>query len=300
MRIIPVVDLLDGVVVRAVRGQRERYRAVDSALCRSSDPVRVARILMEHCGSRKLYAADLEALAGRAPQTPVIQALLVALPTLELWLDGGFASPADVSAYMNALGASASRVTPVFGSESIRLPADVERCFADPDAAILSLDRRNERPLDRAGCWSAPNRWPNRVIVMTLDRVGAFSGPDLDTFAEVRTRAPHARLIGAGGIRNAEDLVAAQAAGAHAWLVASALHDLRLPPQPTEPAQTWIAKTGWAMMQYARFHPPYGPVRGHFHEQASDSDVCAGRRVRGRAGASGRADGCHRRRRLRR
>jgi phosphoribosylformimino-5-aminoimidazole carboxamide ribotide isomerase len=37
-------------------------------------------------------------------------------------------------------------------------------------------------------------------------------------------------VIGAGGVRNAEDLRAAEAAGAAAWLVASALHDLALPP----------------------------------------------------------------------
>jgi phosphoribosylformimino-5-aminoimidazole carboxamide ribotide isomerase len=37
-------------------------------------------------------------------------------------------------------------------------------------------------------------------------------------------------LIGAGGLRSAADLALAQAAGAAAWLVASALHDLQIPP----------------------------------------------------------------------
>jgi phosphoribosylformimino-5-aminoimidazole carboxamide ribotide isomerase len=35
-------------------------------------------------------------------------------------------------------------------------------------------------------------------------------------------------VIGAGGLRHADDLEAAAAAGADAWLVASALHDRRL------------------------------------------------------------------------
>jgi phosphoribosylformimino-5-aminoimidazole carboxamide ribotide isomerase len=68
------------------------------------------------------------------------------------------------------------------------------------------------------------------VIVMTLERVGADAGPDLDTLRAVQTRAPGAELVGAGGIRNADDLARARAAGAYAWLVASALHDGRLPP----------------------------------------------------------------------
>jgi len=67
------------------------------------------------------------------------------------------------------------------------------------------------------------------VIVMTLDRVGAGSGPDLATLDAVRKRAGDRVLIGAGGVRNAADLRAAEAAGAAAWLVASALHDLAIP-----------------------------------------------------------------------
>jgi phosphoribosylformimino-5-aminoimidazole carboxamide ribotide isomerase len=67
------------------------------------------------------------------------------------------------------------------------------------------------------------------VIVMTLDRVGAFAGPDLAAFADIRRRAPQAAVIGAGGIRDSDDLAAASRAGAHEWLVASALHDLRIP-----------------------------------------------------------------------
>ena len=66
------------------------------------------------------------------------------------------------------------------------------------------------------------------MIVMTLDRVGAASGPDLETFARLRAMAADRRWIGAGGVRDADDLAAATAAGADAWLVASALHDGRL------------------------------------------------------------------------
>jgi phosphoribosylformimino-5-aminoimidazole carboxamide ribotide isomerase len=65
--------------------------------------------------------------------------------------------------------------------------------------------------------------------VMTLERVGADAGPDLDTLREVQARSPSTALVGAGGIRDAADLDRAAAAGAWAWLVASALHDGRLP-----------------------------------------------------------------------
>jgi phosphoribosylformimino-5-aminoimidazole carboxamide ribotide isomerase len=117
----------------------------------------------------------------------------------------------------------------VYGSESLRSRDELAPCFAPPSRALLSLDHRQGAPLDPAGVWDAPALWPRRVIVMTLSRVGSDGGPDLDTLALVRARAPGARLIGAGGVRHAADLAAAEAAGAQAWLVASALHDGRLP-----------------------------------------------------------------------
>lgn len=91
LNLIPVVDLLKGQVVRAVRGDRKAYRPIVSALCASSDPVTVARILCEHCAARQLYVADLDALQGGAVQIAVLADLLRALPGIELWLDAGLA-----------------------------------------------------------------------------------------------------------------------------------------------------------------------------------------------------------------
>jgi phosphoribosylformimino-5-aminoimidazole carboxamide ribotide isomerase len=237
LNLIPVVDLLKGQVVRAVRGDRKSYRPIVSALCASSDPVTVARILCDHCAARQLYVADLDALQGGAVQVAVLADMLEALPHIELWLDAGLADAAAGEALQKQLGAFASRIVLVFGSESLRSREALERCFenADGDAegdapgAALSLDRRDGQRLDHAGCWDAVHLWPRRLIVMTLERVGSGAGPDLETLQEVRRLAPGAMVIGAGGIRSPQDLALASAAGADAWLVASALHDLQLP-----------------------------------------------------------------------
>lgn len=230
MSIIPVVDLLGGLVVRAMRGDRLAYKPIESPLCRSAQPRVVARVLLEYTGSRVLYVADLDALLGRAPQTAVLVDLLDEIPDdVQLWVDAGFRDRASADEWLDSLGAHAARAVPVFGSESIASREAFEQCFAGQAPGLLSLDRRHEQPLDPSGCWDRPSQWPQRVIVMTLDRVGANLGPDLRTLAEVRQRAPNTMLVGAGGVRDAADLAAARDAGAHAWLVASALHDLRLP-----------------------------------------------------------------------
>jgi uncharacterized protein related to proFAR isomerase len=224
MMLIPVIDLRRGQVVRARHGRRDEYRPVVSMLAGGSDPVVLARALCRHCASSRLYVADLDALLAQSPQTATLRALLDALPGIELWLDAGFADAAEAEALCQDLGAGASRVVPVFGSESLASRAALQQC-ATLERAVLSLDRRDGQPLDRAGCWQAPALWPRDVIVMTLERVGSAAGPDLSTLAELQRRAPAARLVGAGGIRDAGDLARARAAGAHGWLVASALHD---------------------------------------------------------------------------
>ena len=233
MTIIPVIDLLHGQVVRAVRGERSAYRPIVSPLCSSSDPATVARVLGRHCATARLYVADLDALQGGVSQIATLRHLLDADPQLELWLDAGFTGAAAATAVLAALAPHASRVVPVLGSESLRSLEALAGSLAALPNAVLSLDRRGGHRLDAAGCWDAPRLWPARVIVMTLERVGADAGPDLDTLAEVRRKAPQAMLIGAGGIRHPADLARAAEAGADAWLVASALHDLRLPPMTT-------------------------------------------------------------------
>lgn len=234
--VIPVLDLLGGQVVRAVRGDRGNYRAMQSALAAGSDALPLARALLAHpaCSAREpvLYVADLDAIQRGAAQIATLQRLLRELlaerPALRLWLDAGFATTAAAGATIAAIAAGdaalAARIRPVHGTESIASLADLEAIGREPDA-ILSLDCRRAEAMDPAGCWQQPQCWPPTLIVMTLDRVGAASGPDFDTFASLRERAPGRRLVGAGGLRDAADLRAAARAGAAGWLVATALHD---------------------------------------------------------------------------
>lgn len=229
MQIIPVIDVLGGTAVRAVRGERSRYRPLESQLCSGSDPVDAARALLDYCGAAVLYVADLDGIMHGAPQRDLLARLAGALPGVELWLDAGFADPHAASALLAPLresgAARRAAITPVFGSESLRPGAMAHL----PSNALLSLDRRHDTPLGDPHCWTDTSHWPARLIVMTLERVGSFDGPALDTIAEVRERAGQRQIIGAGGIRNADDLQAAAASGATAWLVASALHERCIP-----------------------------------------------------------------------
>ena len=63
MRIIPVLDVMGGIVVRAVAGRRSEYRPLVSKLTTSVEPAEVARTLLAKSGADELYVADLDAIS---------------------------------------------------------------------------------------------------------------------------------------------------------------------------------------------------------------------------------------------
>ena len=61
MKIIPVLDLLNGIAVHAMRGERNKYRPLQSVLNPSPDPLELAKAF-DSLGFDELYAADLDAI----------------------------------------------------------------------------------------------------------------------------------------------------------------------------------------------------------------------------------------------
>src|SRR5258706_2144681 len=180
VQLIPVVDLLGGCVVRAVRGERASYRPVVSALCPTAEPIAVARTLLDYCRSAILYVADLDGLTNGVAQHALLAELCRALPATEIWLDAGFARFADAQALLARL--AGARVTAILASEALVDTQQLKAAGRSAAPWIASLDRKGGHMLDRADCWQRSDLWPQRVIVMTLDRVGAMAGPDLVTF----------------------------------------------------------------------------------------------------------------------
>jgi phosphoribosylformimino-5-aminoimidazole carboxamide ribotide isomerase len=113
---------------------------------------------------------------------------------------------------------------PVVGSESLS-DADLSRLRkAPPDRFVLSLDFRDDSFVGPQALLKDAGAWPRRVIVVTLSRVGAGDGPDLERVSEVVARAGSRGVYAAGGVRDRGDLEALRTAGAAGALIATALH----------------------------------------------------------------------------
>ena len=222
MEIIPVIDVMGGVVVRARMGQRDQYRPIATPLAPTSDPVDVARGLLSVHPFRTLYIADLDAIAGREDNRAVLMRLKGEFPRLTLWVDNGICERGSAQSWLEAGWGKL-----VLGSET-QVDAALVRHFAGGTRVALSLDFRGpsfQGPpelLDDTDCW------PQTVIAMTLARVGSGAGPDLERLGGVRAAAPGRRVYAAGGVRDIDDLITLKRAGIAGALVASCLHDGRL------------------------------------------------------------------------
>lgn len=268
MQVIPVIDIRSGVAVAAQRGDRARYRPLQTPLAASADPVAVARGLMSLFPFRTLYVADLDGIEGRAPDLATQHRIADAWPG-DLWLDDGMTSvrnaevgnPTTPSLPTRGEGCSGSppaqqvpsplwrgsgrggsrdpliksqllyRTTKshVLGSESLTSRADYEsvRKAAGPSAP-LSLDFRGDDFIGPRELLDDAALWPDRVIVMTLARVGSGEGPDLARLWDIVARAQGRRIYAAGGVRNVGDLEALRDIGIAGALVATALHNGRI------------------------------------------------------------------------
>jgi uncharacterized protein related to proFAR isomerase len=261
MQVIPVIDVRGGVAVAASRGDRARYRPLETPLAASSDPVAVALGLRSLFPFKTLYVADLDGIEGRGADVDTQKRLADVWPGQEIWIDDGNAGsdnadvgiPPLLSSPSRGEGRSGSPLAQqvpsslwgglgwgetrdpliksqlpyhVLGSESLTSLEDYEQARrAARPAAPLSLDFRGDSFVGPPELLADASHWPDRVIVMTLARVGSGEGPDLARLGDIVQRAGKREIYAAGGVRDANDLRALRDIGAAGALIATALHN---------------------------------------------------------------------------
>jgi phosphoribosylformimino-5-aminoimidazole carboxamide ribotide isomerase len=238
MRIIPVMDLRHGLVVRGVEGRRSEYRPIQSQIAADSRPASIATAFSQKFGFRTAYVADLDAIMDGRPSVDSWREIAGA--GLELWLDGGFANRDSVRRSLENAGVHGICPTIVIGLESLEtqeeLTAITRACEIPP---IFSLDLQGGRPLGRCDEWKdcspreiaaqVVDRGITRLIVLDLADVGVAAGTrTMQLCQQIRRDHSAVELIAGGGVRGRSDLEELAQAGCDAALVASALHDGRL------------------------------------------------------------------------
>jgi phosphoribosylformimino-5-aminoimidazole carboxamide ribotide isomerase len=223
IEVIPVLDLMNGAVVRARHGLRHSYVPVITTLAKTSAPLDIVAGFLTVHPFRTFYIADLDRIERRGSHASTLDVLDAAFPNIVFWVDAGVRNAGEARIWLTRH----ERAHLVLGSESLQ-SCTVLADLAAADRVVLSLDFRGDRFMGPKALHDAPQLWPERVIVMTLARVGGNAGIEVDRLLATGRRAPDVRLYAAGGLRGAMDLVRLEKAGVRGVLVASALHDGKL------------------------------------------------------------------------
>lgn len=233
MRIIPVIDILGGLVVHAKYGQRKKYRLIKSLLCNTSNPIDIALALKSNFGFHEFYIADLDSIVGHGHNLETVSKLSK-LNDIQLMVDSGIN---DVKKARELLQAGAEKV--IVGTETLTSFEVLKSImkFAGHENVIVSIDLKNGKILSKCEeiVRSNPEDLAKRLksmdikelIVLDLSRVGSNLGINIDLIRRVLSSVD-IPVIAGGGIRNIDDMLLLRDLGISGLLISTALHNLKI------------------------------------------------------------------------
>jgi len=211
--LIPAIDILGGRCVRLAQGDYQRSTVY------AEDPAEVAAGFVRHPIAR-LHVVDLDgAKAGRPSNSDAVGRILARAGAVPVQLGGGLRNLAAVEAVLEA---GVARV--VLGTVAVRAPAvarEAARRF--PGRIAVGIDARDgrvavegwrerseKRAIDLAR--ELEDAGVAAIVFTDIGRDGMLEGPNLEATAELAASVSIPVIV-SGGIRSAEDVLAAARAG---------------------------------------------------------------------------------------
>ncbi|UCC58892.1 MAG: HisA/HisF family protein [Candidatus Bathyarchaeum sp.] len=232
MKIIPVIDVLNGIAVHAIRGERKRYRPLRSVLCKSADPLDIA-LTFESLGFKSLYLADLDSILGKPANFDLYQQI-IAETNLELMVDAGIA---DIIKAKKVLETGATKI--IIGSEtlnSLDFLNQVAKAFGE-DKVVVSIDLKEGKLLSLSEAIKSMDTISfaqkladigiSQIIVLDLSRVGTEHGINSAILENILEKTSLEVFVG-GGITGIQELEELRKLGVSGALIATVLHNGKL------------------------------------------------------------------------
>ena len=228
MEVVPVIDILDGLAVHAVKGVRKNYKPIKSVLTASADPVKVAAAF-KGLGFKELYVADLNAITGNHNNFSVIKRIVNATK-LRLMVDAGVN---DLKKARQVIQQGPSKI--IVGTETLNSISFIKEAIniLGAKCIVVSLDMKNGQLLSKLdpANFSSPievlrlfqRMGLTQAILLDLARVGSEEGVDVAFLKKVLESVDIEILVG-GGIQNINDVINLKKLGVFGVLLATSLH----------------------------------------------------------------------------
>jgi len=220
-----VLDILNGIVVHAVKGERAKYRPVEgSMICNSSDPIEMISAIHPP----EVYIADLDHLQHMGDNFGLIKEISGRTKTM---VDIGVRNLEDVRKCANIAD------TVIVGTETASLEVIEKAATRFPGRINLSIDMKNgivltEDPKMKAHPQELVRKLNDfdlkDIIILDLGRVGTSAGINRDLLKTMVETSTH-NIIAGGGIRDLNDIDVLKELGIGGALVATAVHNGKIP-----------------------------------------------------------------------
>jgi len=232
MKIIPVIDVLNGIAVHGIRGERKHYQPLKSVLCTSVDPLEIASAF-ESLGFSDLYIADLDAIQGK-PANYKIYRNIISETGLELMVDAGIS---DVPKSEIMLETGVQKI--VIGSETLNDLDFVTHAikYFGVEKVVLSIDLKQGKLLSISESIASldavsfvkqfSDLGVRQFILLELDRVGTEYGTNFSLMKNIMEQTEVKLMVG-GGIHNLQELEELKSLRVSGALVATVLHNGKL------------------------------------------------------------------------
>ena len=229
-KVLPVIDLKRGQVVHGVAGKRDTYQPIVSQIVDSPHPGKVARAMCDSTGAREVYVADLDAIAGGAPDWNSYATIQNS--GCELWLDAGTGDPESICRVVEKVDCRV--IVALESLPSLRSLEKMVAGFSDRKL-VFSLDLKDGLPMTRDPAASklsaetvatfAIDAGITSMIVLDIAAVGSGTVSTVDLCRKIKARHLDMELTSGGGVRGIEDVERFVEAGCDRVLVATAIHD---------------------------------------------------------------------------
>lgn len=222
MRVMPAIDVMDGSVVRLVKGDPA------NKIVYSSDPAEIA-LKWDAAGADMLHVVDLDAALGTGSNNSQVIAKIVSSVRVPVQVAGGIRTPEAAKEALDR----ATRV--VLGTMAYSDPEAVRKLAKKHQGRIvISIDQKDGKVMVKGWKESSGVSVQDAIaqfaamgiddfLLTSIERDGTLAGPDVALLSQAVSSG--ARIIASGGISSLEDALRVKSAGCSAVILGKAMYD---------------------------------------------------------------------------